>query len=56
MPQDTTVALTLADGRTLSGHAFLKDHRMTSNASGSHADYTYVGTGALDGAEDFEFS
>ena len=56
MPEDTTVRLTLSDSRVLTGHAFLKSQRMTSNASGNHTDYTYLGTGPLDGALESEFN
>jgi hypothetical protein len=55
MPEDTTVTLELADGRTLTGHGLLKNHRITSNARGTYTDYTYLGTGPLDGAVDQEF-
>ena len=56
MPQDTTVLLTLPDDRVLTGHAFLKNQRMTSNATGTYTVYTYLGTGPLDGAMEYEFN
>ncbi len=56
MPEDTTVQLALPDGRVLSGHAFLKNHRMSSNTGGTYTDYAYLGTGPLEGAREHEFN
>jgi hypothetical protein len=56
MPEDTTVQLTLPDGRVLTGHAFLEHHQMSSNAGGTYTHYSYLGTGPLNGADEYEFS
>ena len=56
IPEDTTVQLGLPDGRVLTGHAFRQNQRMSSNAGGTYTDYTYLGTGPLDGAREYEFN